>query len=198
MGLSIFYKGRLSLNFDKDTSLSKMIDEVKDIAEIHQWEYHIFETDFDPALSEIDSINSNDKNIYGITYTPPGCEPICITFLSNGKMCYPYYWHNSKDSNEDENHSNVIFSKTQYAGVEAHKIIIDLFRYLSEKYFKEFELNDESRYWETGDEEILQKSFKRYNDMMDQFAEGLENTPEKENESTEDFVMRVAKKFKFK
>ncbi|MEZ4823844.1 MAG: hypothetical protein R2942_16140 [Ignavibacteria bacterium] len=44
--------------------------------------------------------------------------------------------------------------------MEAHKIIIDLFEYLSEKYFKEFELKDESRYWETGNEEILRQSFK--------------------------------------
>lgn len=195
MGLTIFYKGSFNLSYDKDASLSKLIEEVKDIAEIHNWDYHVFETELDPVLSER---NSLDKNIYGITYTPPGCEPICITFLSNGKMCNPFYRDLFKDSIEYEKNSNVIFSKTQYAGVEAHKIIIDLFRYLSEKYFKEFELKDESRYWETGNEEILRQSFKLYNDMMDQFAEGLENTPMKENESVEDFVIRVAKMFKLK
>ncbi|MEZ4823843.1 MAG: hypothetical protein R2942_16135 [Ignavibacteria bacterium] len=61
----------------KDASLSKLIEEVKDIAEIHNWDYHVFETELDPVLSERNSLN---KNIYGITYTTPGCEPISFSF----------------------------------------------------------------------------------------------------------------------
>ena len=191
MGLSIYYKGR----FKQGASLTDMIDEVKDIAEVNKWEYHIFETEFDQSLLERES---SDQNIFGITYSPPSCEPICLTFLSNGRMCNPFILELCKDSKEKERYSYGIFSKTQYAGFEAHKIIIDLFRYLSKKYFSEFELTDESNYWESGDEALMRQTFKKYNDMMDIFAGELENIPFKKNENIVDFVERVAKILKFK
>jgi hypothetical protein len=149
-----------------------MIDEVKDIAKVNKWDHHIFGTEFDYGLLEKESF---DQNIFGIIYSPPGCEPICLTFLSNGRMCCPFTLEHFKDSNKNEKFLYTIFSKTQYAGFEAHKIIIDLFRYLDKKYFLEFELTDESRYWETGKEDVLKESFKRYNNMMDQFSNALEN-----------------------
>ena len=186
MGLSIYYKGR----FRKDASLSEMIDEVRDIAEINKWKYHIFETEFDPDVLGKDTF---DQNIYGICFSPPKCEPIELTFLSNGIMSDPVsleFYDNSKDK---EIYLYTICSKTQYAGFQVHKIIIDLFRYLSQKYFQEFKLTDESQYWETGDEIVLRQNFKRYNDMMDQFSDALENIPVKENESTESYIERVAK-----
>lgn len=190
MGLSIYYKGR----FNKDASLQDMIEEVKDVAEIYNWKYHIFETEFNPA--DFNSSSYNDK-IFGISYSPPKSESIDITFLSNGIMCSPVsLQYFGKDKSEDLLIN--IFSKTQYAGVEAHKIIIDLFRYLSKKYFSEFELTDESCYWETGDEAVMRQTFKKYDDMMNIFAGGLENIPINENECIEDYVKRVAEILKFK
>ena len=79
MGLSIHYSG----SFNTKTSLSQMIEEVKDIAEIYKWPYHVFENEF-PA----DSLSKAeyDQNIYGICFTPPECETVSLCFLSNGKM----------------------------------------------------------------------------------------------------------------
>lgn len=42
MSLTIHYKGR----FKEGASLPGMIMEVKDIADIYRWDYHIFETVF--------------------------------------------------------------------------------------------------------------------------------------------------------
>lgn len=190
MGLSIYYKGR----FNKDVSLTEMIEVVKDVAEICKWKYHIFDTEFNPADFKNKSYNDN---IFGISYSPHKCEPIDLTFLSNGIMCSPislqYFGKNGK-----EDQLFTICSKTQYAGFETHKIIIDLFRYLSKKYFSEFELTDESNYWESGDELLMRQTFKKYNDMMDIFANGVENIPIKENENTDDFIKRVAEILKFR
>jgi len=191
MGLSIYYKG----NFKKGASLSAMIDEVKDVAEIYGWDHHIFETEFDPSEFEKDSYN---QNIFGITFSPLQCEPIDITFLSNGRMSSPVRLKLFENSSDNESYLYTICSKTQYAGFKTHKIIIDLFRYLSKKYFEEFKLTDESEYWESGNENLLQQNFMRYDALMDQFSDSLKNIPIKENETIETFIERVAKMIKFK
>lgn len=45
--------------------------------------------------------------------------------------------------------------KTQYAGIETHQFIIQLFRYLNGKYFADFKMSDETEYWEPNDETLL-------------------------------------------
>lgn len=189
MGLSIYYKGR----FGSKASLQEMIAEVKDTAEIYKWEYHIFETEFNPA--ELQKKNTN-QSIYGIIFSPPGSEPVQLTYLSNGRMSSPFIQEHIEGTDDDEKLRYNLFTKTQFAGFEVHRIIIDFLKYLNKKYFQEFELIDESQYWETGDENVLRQNFKRYNDLMDQFASGLENIKLNENESIDDFIIRVAKNMK--
>ena len=46
---------------------------------------------------------------------------------------------------------------------------------LSQKYFQDYELTDEGNYWETGDESILEKNFKTYNDLVDGVAHSIKN-----------------------
>ena len=189
MGLSIYYKGR----FGSKASLQEMIAEVKDTAEIYKWEYHIFETEFNSAELQKENFN---QSIYGITFSPPGSEPVQLTFLSNGRMSSPFIQEIIEGTNDDGKLRYNLFTKTQFAGFEVHRIIIDFLKYLNKKYFQEFELTDESQYWETGDENILRQNFKRYNNLMDQFASGLENIKLNENESIDDFIIRVAKNMK--
>jgi hypothetical protein len=62
------------------------------------------------------------------------------------------------------------FTKTQFAGPDAHKAIIKLIRYITQKYFSEFRLEDESYYWETNDERQMVERFKVYNAMLDVFT----------------------------
>jgi hypothetical protein len=78
MGLSIHYSGR----FNPSASLKEMIEEVTDIARIYRWKYTIYETHFPKA--EPDG-TYNDK-VYGITVSPPECEPVFLSFLSNMRM----------------------------------------------------------------------------------------------------------------
>jgi len=42
----------------------------------------------------------------------------------------------------------MLFTKTQYAGKETHKLIINMLRYISQKYFSAFNVKDDSLYWE--------------------------------------------------
>lgn len=154
MGISIHYKGR----FKKDASLIEMIDEVKDIADIYEWEYQSFEKEFPPGSLGKDDYN---KNFYGISVTPKGSESLWLSFLSNGVMSnHLNLEYRSKYSKDGESkYLGMLSTKTQYAGVDVHKLIIHLLKYLGEKYFAELEVADETEYWETGDEELCEERF---------------------------------------
>ena len=186
MGLSIHYSG----SFKREASLRAMIEEVKDIAEIYQWRYNIFEDTFPAAGFGKADYN---QNIYGICFTPPECETISLCFLSNGKMsdALNLKFHGDSKDKEETKYLYMLSVKTQYAGIEIHKLVIHLLRHLSKKYLQDFILSDEGEYWETGDEKLLQEAFKRYTDLIESFASSLENYPKKTGESFEAYFERL-------
>lgn len=187
MGLSIHYQG----NFKNPADLPLMIEEVVDIAKTNHWEYFIFENEFPNSTFT----QTPDKGkLYGICISPPECEMVSFSFLSNGKMCGVEKLQINKHLKNLEEDENLYYlhTKTQYAGIEIHKKIIFLFDYLNTAYFKKFELYDEGRFWETRDEELLKTIFDRYTNLIDSFQSTLENIPMNDGESAEDYVMRMA------
>lgn len=187
MGLSIHYQG----SFKDAKDLPSMIEEVVTIAKINHWKYFIFENEFpNSAFSETPAKDL----LYGICVSPPECEMVIFSFLSNGKMCGVEKLQINKYLENLEEDENLYFlhTKTQYAGIEIHKQIILLFDYLSKKYFEKFELYDEGQFWETRDEELLKTIFDRYTNLIDSFHSSLENIPINEGESTEDYILRMA------
>jgi hypothetical protein len=189
MGLSIHYNGR----FNKDAILSDMITEVKDIAATFKWDYNIYQKVF-PANKNVDL--SYDGEIYGISFTPPKCETVSICFLSNYRMSdYVHLKFYGQSENQPESDFLYMLSvKTQFAGSTIHKTIIELFRHLLKRnYFSEFNLVDEGKYWETGDERLLDETFKLYGDLIESFSLALETTPGKQGESFENYFERILK-----
>jgi len=79
MALTLHYSGK----FNPDASLSEMIEEVKDIASIYNWPFYVYETAFDKKMLGKKTYNDS---IYGICFTPTGCETVSLSFLSNGRM----------------------------------------------------------------------------------------------------------------
>ncbi len=186
MGLCINYKGRLSPQAD----LSELITEVKDMAEVYGWKYFIFDEKFpDKAPSE----PVNTERIYGICFTPPECETVHISFLENRQICSIASLRLFENESEERRKelTEWVFVKTQFAGIEIHKILIHLFRYLSDKYFIEFEMMDEGQYWETDDEKVLEENFARYNFLLNTLVIGLESFPKEVGESFEDYFARL-------
>jgi hypothetical protein len=183
MGLCIHYKGKIR----KKESLPVLINELKDIAESCKWKYHIFEKEFPDST---DNQCSTLDELYGICIIPPGSEPVSICFLADGRMTAPMLhmlYANSTDSKE-QIYLCMISVKTQYAGIEVHRFVVELFRYLhSNGYFEYFEMIDEGSYWETKDEKLLQEIFNRYNLMMDNFALALETIPMEKDEKYENY-----------
>lgn len=80
--------------------------------------------------------------------------------------------------------------KTQFAGAETHIKVIELLKYLSGKYLDDFELIDESKYYETGNIELLQDKLNVINEFLDSFQEMLNEATIK---SPKDFI-RLLKK----
>ncbi len=185
MGLSIHYSG----SFNPAASLQELIEEVRDIAQVYQWECNIYETAFP---EQHDYSDYNDK-IYGISFTPPECETVAIEFLSNKRMCTAI---NLKlfGNSENEDYQKYLYQvsvKTQYAGPAVHMLVVNVFRYLNTKYFLNFKMLDEGKYWETSDETVLKGMFDRYNKLLNMFCDGLECFPVNDGESLESYFERL-------
>lgn len=191
MGLSIHYKGQI-----KDAaSLPSLIEAVKDVSIVYGWEYRISESSF--PKNTLENQECFDK-IYGICFTPPGCETISLTFLSNGVMVCPSritLFGNSENETE-KNYIYLTSVKTQYAGMATHAVVINLFKYLNDNHLAEFEMIDEGLYWETGDENVLRKKFKDYTALMDNFALSLETFPVEKGEDLSSYFERLMKHIK--
>ena len=70
---------------------------------------------------------------------------------------------------------------------------MELFCYLNTKYFANFKLTDEGRYWETKDIEILKDNFKRNADLISGFSSALEYIPMEAGETIENYFERLMK-----
>ena len=137
MGLTICYRGALR----NPNDIEAFLEDVADICMEIGWHYMpIHRSSVMPAK--------------GVMITPAGSEPIWLTFLLNGNLYNPsHFIYTTRPELEvvNEEMRTWIFTKTHYAGVFTHMAIIKFFRYLRMKYFEDFELQDDSKYWETYD-----------------------------------------------
>ena len=188
MGLSFHYSGSIA----SPELLPELMDEVRDIAKVYHWDVHEFEREFPEGAFGKGEFS---QDFYGVVFSPPECEPVWICFLSNGRISSPMhlqFWGGAKEPPESE-YLYMISVKTQYAGIEIHQFIIDLFRYLSEKYFSSFDLKDEGEYWETNNIEVLKANFNKYTSLMNSFTSALEIIPKVSGESLEEYFLRLMK-----
>jgi|APHig6443717497_1056834.scaffolds.fasta_scaffold23954_2 hypothetical protein len=187
MGLSFHYNGEIS-NAER---LPELIEEVKEVALVYQWKYKLFETAFPKRQFTKENVYTNV--VYGICFTPPGCETVFISFLSNGKMSSPGHlqFFGKTATSEEKPYLYMLSVKTQYSTTLIHATLIQLFRHLSAKYLSNFDLTDEGEYWETNDETILKQNFEKYTALLDNFALGLETLPLNANESYEHYFQRL-------
>jgi len=188
MGLSFHYSGSIA----NPASLPELIEELEDIAKVNGWKYVIFERQF-----PINSFKKPEYNeeIYGICMTPPNCEPIDVCFLSNGRMSSAMHlrFYGKTEKQNERDYLYMLSVKSQSAGIETHRFIIQLFRYLNKKYFADFKLTDEGQYWETNDEDVLETNFKKYTDLINGFVFAIENYPIKPGEDIESYFLRLMK-----
>lgn len=223
MGISIHYSGRIS----NKSKLSELIEEVEEISKAHNWKYHIFNRVF-PEIDSTEDSSEQDRSLYGISFSPEGSEPVSFCFLSNGKMSSPMQlaaWGNYKgeqhfrvitqdfgaENKITTSEENVIIdkdefnkmlylcsTKTQFAGAITHEKIIRVFQYISGKYLSNFTLTDETGFWETGDRDKLEKSFKRIDYLIESITSLLQNNKQQPGEDIASIIKRISEKLRAK
>jgi hypothetical protein len=72
MGLSIHYSGKIK----SETLIEKLTLETEDICQSLNWKYQVIK-------------KPNEDQLYGICFSPDGCEPVFLTFLPGGRLCTP-------------------------------------------------------------------------------------------------------------
>ena len=172
-------------------------------------------------LSDALTEENHDGKLYGIDFTPDGSETVALCFLSNGRMSSIMQlalWGSFDEESvivteteewaENDIHSSsteeIILDqaeynrllctcsvKTQFTGPQVHELIIGILRYLSVNFLTDFQLTDESEFWETGDKGLLQKNFERNSFLIDSFADRLNNEQRLPDEDTESFIKRI-------
>jgi hypothetical protein len=193
MGLSIHYSGSIA----NPDCLSELICEVEDIAAVYEWPCEVFNSEF--PNNHFGKTTYNNE-LYGVCFTPPGCESVFISFLSNGKISGPaqleFFGNASKE--EEKKYLYIVSVKTQFAGIDVHIVLVHLLRYLSQKYFARFNVSDEGSYWETSDENILRENFKKYSDLFNSFSSAIHKHPFQANESVDKYFARLIQLIKEK
>lgn len=177
MGLSIHYSGTI-----RDISLIEpLIAETADVCQSMQWKYNVIR-------------EQGDKGVNGIVLSPENCEPVFLTFLPNRRMCSPInlkYQGSYVANGFDPELVYTTSTKTQYAGPATHVALLKFLKYLKEKYFESFELNDEGYYWETNDKKILRQRFDHYNYLVNAVGEVLSNIEQESGETIDSLVNRI-------
>lgn len=185
MGVTIHYKGRIS---DK-AKLPLLVDEIEEIARVHEWDYRVYNRDF--------SLDSESEDaLYGISLHPENCEPVNLTFLANGRMCGAAnlaFWGKETESPYRE-YLYLNSTKTQFAGAEVHRLLVGIFRYISHHYLEDFEFLDEGQFWETNDYDLLKKKLGFIDDMLDSLSLAFSTIPSEKGESTYDYIARIAQR----
>jgi hypothetical protein len=218
MSFSINYSGRLS----HASMLPQLVDEVEDICKVLGWKSNVFNTEY-PSGEYISPLEKGD---FGIVFTPTDCEPISLVFDSEGRIYSPWLKKMfdgdsppkikvitvrldlndenpepviSEGDSESFNVEEMIYqisTKTEFSNASDHIKLLELIRYLSEKYLAEFTLHDESEYWETRNPEKLEAKMTNVIDIIDKFHTMIENTPFSDHKDFIAFIKKLSQQLR--
>ncbi|MFN0037733.1 MAG: hypothetical protein ACKVUS_21945 [Saprospiraceae bacterium] len=179
MGITISYRGRLRRKQDIQT----LTNEVKDLCKSANWDYETWDDGMD------------GKPLYGITFKiHPDSEGVWMTFNKEG-MLHDFFSIDRPVEFLDEDGYHWNYTKTQFAGVETHIVTCKLLRFLGEKYFEDWKVEDDGLYYETGDTKYLTQVMDFLNDAINDFSESLEDIPVKEGDSLTEHLTSIMQRF---
>ena len=201
MGVTIHYRGKLK----SPSLIEPLMQEVADICQSKNWKYNLFngKKDFDELLKSPEEADEweeanpdeqaikasidTDIDLRGISFHPhPESESVILTFNNEGELksliamlLLPEY----------TNMHGLLFTKTQFAGIETHVEIIHLLIYLKKKYFKNLKIIDEGGYYPKKNIEMLTERLGVINFAISTIQDIFENT--EFNGSPDDMIEKV-------
>jgi hypothetical protein len=159
MGVSIHYRGRAA----DIAKIKTLCDELAAIADKMNWHYICLDEDWSQSadlkmdVTTKGSYISGHLPLKGIALTPhTKCETLPFFFDAYGLLRDPINMVNISEGTLKQEDS-WISVKTQYAGPETHVWIIGLLKYLKKHYLQDLAVQDEGKYWETGNFEVLKE-----------------------------------------
>jgi hypothetical protein len=159
MGISIHYKGSLN----QANLIDSFCEEMEAIAKEMEWKY----------LCIIDTGDSTEIPLKGVIISPhKDSEYLILTVDPTGTLRNAFMMKFIK-KHEDLTFLN--FIKTQFAPVEIHIAVVQLLRYIRQKYMSNLYVLDDGCYWETSDADLLRNKIAFLNSMMDK-VEGVLKT----------------------
>lgn len=177
MGITILYRGKLKSPDLIDT----MSKELSKIANLMEWDYTILDEDFKKPTDIKLEVRENGCEIVGHLALKginlnvhKDCSSLSFLFDLNGILRDPVQM--AREQAVENETPPFSFVKTQFAPPDIHITLIKLLRYLKRKYFQTFEVIDEGKYWETGDEDLLKEKMEFLSQKMDAVSQALENS----------------------
>ena len=184
MGLSIHYSGIIR----SILLVEQLIEETADVCQSMSWKFNIIR-------------EFGKEGVNGIIFSPENCEPVFLTFLPDRRMCSPINLMNKDPYAANGLDPELIYTtstKTQFAGPGTHIALLKFLKYLKEKYFEKFEMNDEGYYWETDNEKILLERFTEYNNLLTSVKDVLGKINYSLGENIESLADRIERAIKKK
>ena len=217
MGLSFHYKGRLT----SASELSNLVEEVEDICKVFDWKFEVFNTEY-PNDEFVSPLNEED---YGIIFTPQDCEAVSLIFDSEGRINNPWMKdivarHEegqvkviTVQLNLDDDELNPIFTensddfdpldmvysisvKTQFSTADQHVKVMELLKYLNGKYFSDFEMIDESGYWDSRNPEVVEAKLSKLGHFIEAFEDMVSNEGIRSPEDFLKFIKKLSQQIK--
>lgn len=149
MGITIHFQGSLV----NERSYNSLIEKVVEFSKYYEWDYFLFENE----TKTLDIVkNEEDWNYIGFT---------------KGIQLQPH--KNSEPLNLEFDNQLYVqeFCKTQFSDIDTHLKVIELFHLIKNE-FENLTIFDEGEFWETNDENILEKHWENFfvamNDAMEE------------------------------
>lgn len=165
MGITIHYSGRL----DDLRVLPQLLAEARHFCFQRRWRY--LDVD-DRIIGKLEDGMPVDDVMRGIVIKPhPNSESVYLTFNQDGELCF--YMPHAAPGHFGQN--KLLFTKTQFAPLDVHISICELFTLLRDKYFPTLQVVDEGEYWETRDLARLAEHFETLNTLINTITDVLQD-----------------------
>lgn len=182
MGITIHFAGQLN----DLQEVHAVMDDLIDISKTMQWEWTSLDEDWNKPASAKLSVSGTRAEITGhlglkgvLININPDCEPLQIYFDSKGNLQTPVGMVLLLEERLKPGKSYTSV-KTQFAPPDIHIAIINLLKFLKNRYISDLEVFDEGEYWESGDRDLLMEKMAHIKQGMDILEEAL-NTMDVKN-----------------